>query len=316
MKKICFILVAVGMLFGLTACTKTGKKVEALPGSANYKIYCLTNEETELVSESFFSNEKDSRTLIRQLISKLDETPENISFKRAKPETVKIKSFDLMEDGKLSLNFNIEYRQVTGLSEVLMRAAIVKTLCQVPEVDSIEFNIDGQPLMENADKPVGFMKGENIIDNTGNETNFYQYASLNLYFSTSDGQGLTIVPVSIKYDGTITLEQLIIQQLIAGPDKISGVNTQAVCATIPDSTKLNMISVADGICYVDFSSEFLKPVEPVNPQVSIYSVVNSLVELSHIDKVEIVIDGKAVETYQDSVDMKQTFERNLDMIIQ
>lgn len=314
MKKIFFLLLAVVMLFGLWACTKTGKKVDALPGSVNYKIYCLTNEETELVSETFYSNEKDTRTVLRQLIERLEQPPEDISCKRAKPEPVKIKDFDLKDDGKLTLNFNSEYRQVTGLSEVLMRAAIVKTLCQAPGVDSIEFNVDGQPLMENEDKPVGFMKGENIIDNTGDETNFYQNANLSLYFSTSNGQGLTTVPVSIKYDGTITLEQLIIRQLIAGPDNISGVNTELVKATIPDSVTLNAVSVVEGICYVDFSPEFLKPMEGIDPQVSIYSVVNSLVELSHIDKVEIIIDGKSVVSYQDTVEMNQTFERNLDLM--
>lgn len=312
MKKIYFMVLVICSLC-LVSCSKTGRKVETLPGSNSYRIYCLTNEETELLSESYFSNEADTEALIRELINRLDEAPIDIACKRAKPEQVKIVSFDLKGDGKLTLDFNSEYRQVTGLSEVLMRAAIVKTLCQAPEVDSIEFYIDGQPLMQNEDKPVGFMKGDNIIDNTGDETNFYQYANIVLYFADSDGQGLTTVPVSIKYDGTITLEQLIITQLIAGPEEISGVDKSLVRASIPNSVVLNTSSVVDGICYVDFSSEFLKPVEGIAPEVSIYSIVNSLVELSHIDKVEIAIDGKTVDMYQDAVDMKQTFERNLDL---
>lgn len=315
MKKKFFSLIIFMLIsLNLSACTKTGGKVDAVPGSPGYKIYCLTNEETELVSENYFSSETDPRRLITELLGQLETTPADIACKRAKPEQVYVEKFILASDGKLTLYFNSEYSQITGLSEVLMRAAIVKTLCQIPEVDSIEFYVSGQPLMQSGDTAVGFMKGEDFIDNTGDETNFYQYADLALYFPTADGKSLTVVPVSIKYDGTIALEELIIQQLIAGPDKISGVDKDAVLSGVPADTKINKVSVVDGICYVDLSKEFLSPVENVMPQVSIYSIVNSLAELSHIDKVEMVIDGESVETYLDTVQLNQTFERNLDLM--
>lgn len=313
MKRIALILLTVFMSVFLVSCSKTGERVDALPGSNSYKIYCLTNEETELVSERFSISEEDTEALIKALIERLDVVPENISYKKAKPDQVVIEDFKLDSGGKLTLEFNSDYSLVTGVSEVLMRAAIVKTLCQVPQVDSVEFYVDGQPLMKNSDKAVGYMRGGDFIDNTGDGTNFYQYADITLYFPVESGLKLTMIPVSVKYDGTIALEQLILKQLIAGPEKISGANKEHVKSGIPGLTKINMVSVVDGICYVDFSQEFLSKVEGVSPEICIYSIVNSLVELPHIDKVEIAIDGKTNLNYQDEIFLGQTFERNLDL---
>ena len=47
---------------------------------------------------------------------------------------------------------------------------------------------------------------------------------------------------------------------------------------------------------------------------AIYSVVNTLVELSTINKVQFSIDGEQVLTYNDSVNFGESFERNLDIV--
>ena len=84
-------------------------------------------------------------------------------------------------------------------------------------------------------------------------------------------------------------------------------------SVIPKGTVLNKVSIQDGICYVDFSEEFMKISEGISPEVTIYSVVNSLTELSNVHKVQFLIDGTIQKTYG-NLEFASYFERNLDII--
>ena len=70
----------------------------------------------------------------------------------------------------------------------------------------------------------------------------------------------------------------------------------------------------DGICYVNLDSAFLTPVNQVTSDVTIYSITNSLVELSNINKVQISIDGKKDVKFRDKYNLTTIFERNLQLL--
>jgi germination protein M len=195
----------------------------------------------------------------------------------------------------------------------LYRAAVVKMLEQIDGVDFIQFYVDGQPLTDQNEKVIGFMSDDNFIDNTGKETNYGQNVSMVLYFANEDGTKLKEVHVSKVYDGTITIEQLIIQQLLEGVASIDGLD-EDYYDTIPDGTNLIKTTTKDGICYVDFNSNFLNKRKGLTDETAIYSVVNSLVELSSVNKVQFTIDGVQVDKYGDGTDFSDIFERNLDIV--
>ena len=46
----------------------------------------------------------------------------------------------------------------------------------------------------------------------------------------------------------------------------------------------------------------------------IYSIVNSLVELSNVNKVQIAVNGDSNKIYRDSYDLSVMYERNLDFM--
>ena len=60
---------------------------------------------------------------------------------------------------------------------------------------------------------------------------------------------------------------------------------------------------------MNLDENFLTVVNNVSTDVSIYSIVNSLSELSNINKVQILINGEVPSSFTAS-----TFERNLDMV--
>ena len=65
----------------------------------------------------------------------------------------------------------------------------------------------------------------------------------------------------------------------------------------------------DAFCYVNLDDSFLTVVNNVSTEVSIYALVNSLVELSNVNQVQILINGEVPASFSST-----TFERNLDIV--
>ena len=148
------------------------------------------------------------------------------------------------------------------------------------------------------------MSADDFVQNTGSSLSSYQVTSLNLYFSNEDGTKLVSEKINdVHYSSNTSIEKLIVEQLMRGPA------SSKAQATIPKDTKLLGVSVKDGICYVNLDSSFLTVVNNVSTEVAVYSIVNSLVELDNINKVQILVNGEVPSTFSNS-----TFERNLDYV--
>lgn len=280
-----------------------------------YYIFGLDANETKVAYEKYTPVSKNTEELVEEFLNKMSDKPEDVYMKKAVPDDVTIDNYVISEEGSLSIYFNSSYGNYTGVPEILRRAAIVKTLCQIPGVEDVQFYVAGQPLTTSNMEAVGIMTASQFIDNTGGETSYKQNATLNMYFSDYKGTALVEVPVEITYDATIPLEQLAIEQLMKGPYSIEGINKKSVLPTIPAGTRLNNVTVKENTCYVDFSSDFLNKRKSVTSDVAIYSVVNTLVELPAINKVQFSIDGGQVLEYSDSVGFGEPFERNLDLVV-
>lgn len=280
-----------------------------------YYIFGLDANETKVAYEKYTPVSKNTEELVEEFLNKMSDKPEDVYMKKAVPDDVTIDNYVISEEGSLSIYFNSSYGNYTGVPEILRRAAIVKTLCQVPGVEDVQFYVAGQPLTTSNMEAVGIMTASQFIDNTGGETSYKQNATLNMYFSDYKGTALVEVSVEITYDATIPLEQLAIEQLMKGPYSIEGINKKSVLPTIPAGTRLNNVTIKENTCYVDFSSDFLNKRKSVTSDVAIYSVVNTLVELPAINKVQFSIDGGQVLEYSDSVGFGEPFERNLDLVV-
>ena len=291
----CFLLVV------LTACSK--KVNEEV---SEYKIYYVNKDATKLVSESFEPENKESKNdMVNEFISASKSEPADANLERVLPADVAILGYSFREAGQLILDFSATYTtSLTGTREILARAAIVKTFAQIKGIEYVEFNIMGYPLSL-GDKAVTMMKASDFVETTG----FTQNAYVTLYFSNKKGDALIESRREVDYDGIISVEQLIVNQLIVGPVE----KEYGMIPTLNPETKLNSVTTKDGICYVDFNEKFLENLNGVSEQVTIYSVVNSLVELTNVNKVQFLINNKKVKLYK-TVELDELFDRNLDII--
>lgn len=277
--------------------------------SGGYRLFYIDSSSSEIVSEKYKPKGSTKEEIVKELLQALNKDPKSYGYKKVVSDDVVIKDYFFTDEEQVTVNFEV-YNQSSKIAEVLSRAVIVKTLCQIPEVKYVEFTVNGQPLMDSYEKPVGIMTSEQFIDNTGAEANYYQYAYLNVYFANQKGDKLIASREQVLYKGTKTSEQLILQRLLDGPLE----TMKHMYPTVPSGTTLNNVTTKEGVCYVDFNSKFLNKIEHLTDQVAIYSIVNSLVELSTVNKVQFMIDGKIQETYREGTEFDTLFERDLNIV--
>lgn len=265
-------------------------------------IYYIDKNETKLVPEEYEPIGQTNDELINEYLLALSSDPKDTLLKKAKSKKIIVEKYVLSEDHLLSLYFSTEYSSLSGISEVLCRASIVKTLTQIEDIEVVEFYVGGQPLTEAKDKSLR-MKDTDFILSTGVEDVY-----VTLYFSNEEGTALVESNLKITYDGNVSIEKLILNRLIQGPIEDNMKNT------LPSGTELIKVSTQDNVCYVDLNEKFLEKVQGVSNDVVLYSIVNSLVELSTITKVQFTINGSTKKTYQDTIVFDGLFERNLELL--
>ncbi len=106
----------------------------------------------------------------------------------------------------------------------------------------------------------------------------------------------------INYEGT-TLEEAIVRELMKGP-----VDTENMSTGFPSTVKLIDVTVdQDKTCYVNFAQDGLYG-GSMEESYIIAQVVNSLVGLDSVDRVQFLVDGKPAETLMGHISIEEPFE--------
>ena len=312
-------LTAVLLLVVLAFCGCSANHSAVTPDSLKeneYLVYFTNGEETMLIPTRYQAESTDSADLIRELTEAMNTVPANGAYKKVRPEDMNLYVRSLMtKSGVLILYYDDTYYNLKDTSEVLYRAAVTKTLCQIKGVEGIEIYVNEEPLADENGTPVGTMKTEDFLDNTFGELSFSQTMVISLYYATPSGNNLREVDVNVVYDGSISLERLIVEQLIRGPEAINGLPENYVVNAIPSGTAVNKVTVREGVCYVDLNDAFMNKIPAISDLVTVYSVVDSLTSLDSVIGVQFLIDGQPRETYFGIKGFDGIFERNNNLIV-
>ena len=247
----------------------------------------------------------DSR---KELMAQFLKVPNDVDSQAALSDKVGYRGYRL-EERILYLYFDGSYTAMKPEQEILCRAALARTMTQIPGIDYISIYCGDQPLMDRQGNPVGFISAGDFIINTSN-VNAYEKTELTLYFANSTGDKLVAEKREVAHNINTSMEQLIVEQLIAGPSDSSH---QAV---LPSDCKILSVSVTDNICYINFDSAFLNSNQAVNEYIPIYAIVNSLVDKTSVSKVQIMVNGSQDVMFREVVSLNTAFERNTDYIEQ
>lgn len=303
MKKIYTSIITILILmlmpvFGITGCSKEE------PLTPGYQLYFINSDMTGLVPSDYVINSQGIDEAVSEVLDELKKTPEKFQYVAPLSLNVVIKEVGINED-QVSINFGSEYLELDSIEEVLLRASVVKSLTGIDGIKAVTFMVEEEPIVDAQGNIVGAMTQDQFVLNAGKEINAYDEIKLTLYFADSTGEKLKTTAREVVYNTNIPKDRLVVEELIKGNEEFSTIN--------PD-TKVISTTITDGICYINLDKAFLTQAYAVTPEVTIYSIVNSLVEINGINKVQILIDGDSSYIFQEVMPLSDVYERNLDIV--
>lgn len=305
MKRLWNILLLLVAALLFTGCTVEKNSVEET--GKDISIYYLSKDDSKVVPVQYHLEETDTKDALAVVMSLLMTQPDRVDLKAPVSGTFQVLDYKV-EEAVVLVNMDAHYKEMDPIREILTRAALVRTITQIPGIDYVSLKIDGEDLTDGEGNLVGTMNADLFIDNAGKEINAYEKVKLHLYFANKAGDGLVEVNQTLVYNSNISLEKLVVEQVIAGPSNGDSY------PTVNPSTKLVSVTVKDGVCYVNLDDTFLTQIYNVSADVTIYSIVNSLVELSNVNKVQISINGNSDIVYREKTSLATIFERNLELL--
>ena len=133
-----------------------------------------------------------------------------------------------------------------------------------------------------------------------------------LYFVSDDGMTLTPVQREVPFGATVVEQaRAILEAQIAGAPPL--------VSAVPVETKLRDVFITErGDAFVDLSSDISArhPGGSLDEIFTVYTLVNALtVNLPAITRVQILIDGKEVDTLAGHVDLRHPLAKSLEWVL-
>lgn len=307
-KTICKILWTVCIITSLLLVSCGRNTSENNTDNDKIKVYYLNQMKTALypVSEKLYG--KSARSQIDYLLKELSSQKTDKDYTCSIPSEVMIRRFTLKKR-ELTVSFSRDYESLTKVSEALLRASVVKTLVQLPSVNSVTFKVVNESLLDSAGNVIGAMNEDSFVDDFDFEQDSTKAVYLTLYCPSTDGKGLIKESREAHINENVPLAQAVISQLTKIPD------SKKASVTLPDSVKVLSVNVNDGICYVDLDSSLDNAGGDISANMRIYSIVNSLCELDQINRVQIIIGtGDSAQIINDE-NNNSTYTPNQNLVI-
>lgn len=211
----------------------------------------------------------------------------------------------------VEITFSESYNDMSDTESAICNASLVYTLTSLDFISGVHFYIGDAELLKSNGQPIGVLNQDNVVLDMPGQDEF-DLKTVRLYFSDTQGMGLMSEEREIKVSPTQPLEKYVIEELIKGPE------ADTHFAVISPDIKLRSVKTEEGLCYVDFTADFVKKFEggSTAENLLIYSIVDSLTELSHIKKVQILVEGDRISGDQGfSMDLSKPIERNENILL-
>lgn len=277
MKKfMSLMLITILSLTVFSACTPDGTEIS---------VFFKNSEKNELREEiRTVKAEKDAnvRTIARLAVNELIKGPSTEGSKGVISKSAKLIS--LAVNGNVAtVNISKHYLEKKGVDELILRFAIVNTLCNIKGIEGVVIQVEGNNLVsDTTGKEIGVLRmDDNIVFAPEDKL------AVTLYFPDKSFEHLSGEVRRIDVQNALSLEKIVVDELLKGPQD------KELSASIPQGAKLLSVEVKDKVCFVNFTKEFVAVSGSAVTTMSLYSVVNSLCALKNIESVQILINGEA-----------------------
>ncbi len=283
------------------------KLVTAGRNKAEVDLYFINTAGTGIVSSKKTVKYRDDNELVYNTLEKLRRGPSSGRLGEVMSRDTEIYSANFDNSGRLTVEFSQEFLLDDPSKNVLNTYAVVKTLCSTACVSEVKVLAEGQPIRDRDGNALDFISASDI--NIQTEEYHSEVRQVALYFTDKDESKLVREMRSITITDQQPIEQYIINELIKGTDE------KGLKSLLSDNTVLVSVNVEDNICYLNFKSGFLtdNSRDENHNRLVIYSIVNSLTELQTINRVQLYMDGKRVDSFG-AINIKDYLVRNTSVI--
>lgn len=290
-RKISITAVLLAILLLFAGCTHDGQTRRTEKDAQNsISLYFGNKDCTDLTEEKMSAKDIEPNKLPELVMEKLLDgptKPENKRIIRAGTSLLHMTS----ERGAVTVNLSKEFYNEENILDVLASASIVKSLCSIRGVTTVTILVEGTELILDDGTAVSGMRDGDLVFEA--DALMQDEANITLYFCNEDADGLAREIRRVKISKGETIEQTIVSELIEGPQK------EKLYKTLPSETKIRSVETKDGVCFVNLSNEFITKHSggTAAEQLTVYSIVNSLTVLSHIDRVQFLIEGEKKDVF-------------------
>lgn len=309
MKKLLSTVMALLLVISLlSGCSVESQTEKAESVSNQYYLYYINKDETKVVKVQYYPEQESAEFMIQDFIGILNSQEANRENQALLPSGVQLVTYRLNES-LLELEFNSDYSNISRTREILVRAGVARTFLQIPGVTGVKIFIGSQELTDSKGQAVGVIDSNTFVEMWGSDKDAYRYDTFTLYFTDKSGEHLVAEQRNVYYKRILPRERVILEQLAKGP------MVKGHYPTIPQNTDILGVEVSDNVCYVNFSSAFSDSGVEIPVNTMIYSVVNSLLDTSSADKVQISIEGNTEAALSDGTSLYSLFNKNTDLIL-
>ena len=292
--KLCCLLMACCLL--LTGCKTDQETVE-------YYLYQVTGD--GIGETAYEPSTRDTEGMLEEMAGLLNEKGSQ-EEPGPLPQEAVIASWKL-DGGTLYLDMEASYGNLDSVQEILCRAVLVKNFVQIPQIKYVQITVAGEELKDSEGNSIGLLSLDSFLENSGEEINSYQYSDITLYFTNEDGDRLVEEQRKVYYISSTPLERVVVEQLIRGPQE------DGHYPVISPNTGIIGVTVADGIGYVNLDDKFVTEALTVQEEIPVYAIVNSLIQVGTVKKVQISVNGETQVTFRESMELDKLYEWNEEL---
>ena len=225
-----------------------------------------------------------------QLLELLLTPPAGSGLRSALPANTTFQSATV-EDGLCTVSVSSAFenrRYNTPSGQLLSLMCVVNTLTALDEIDRVEFLVDGQLLIRYGVLSIAepLVRDERCI---GPVRTALGEQDATLYFCHGQEGLLLPMAVRLRQTGSLSRAERIVRHLLADT------GTNGIRTYIPAQTKLNAVTVSDGVCTVDLSLGYLGSSGDLFRAGRV--IAASLCTLEEVDMVRILVNGAVPEGY-------------------
>ena len=154
---------------------------------SNHVVYYMNNSGNKLVEKYVDIDENLSQyDMANEFIRLMNEVQKQDDYNVIKPDNVEITDCSI-QNSVINIYFSKEYNDMGNARKILLRAAIVKTLTQIPDIRYIKFYVDGKDATYEDGTVIGIMGVDDFVDDSNEMFESVEWKTIDLYYANKLG---------------------------------------------------------------------------------------------------------------------------------